>query len=636
MTNYQTCIKILYMRFVAKGVLLLCLIYGLIQAQQLKVYCIDVNTGSSTLIVSPTNKYILIDAGMTNYGNHTVYPFLTSLGITHLDHTIATHYHEDHIGGLDEVIYALSGSGRNDSVLGWCYDRGDSNPPVNTIYTGYAAAAGSKRRVIGLGETLNLGGGAFMFCVVRNGRVMNGTGVTPSSGENHRSIGVILQYGRFRLFIGGDLTGYAVSGDPDVETKVAPVTRDVAVYVVNHHGSRNSSNTVFLDSLRAKAAIISQGTIPSNNGHPHQEALDRLATRNTYIYQMNNNPSGGTIPAGYGRILNTTAVVTINPASFTINGDEYIPSGVIRDATCLEIISPRDTVTETTIITPKALIKNLGNTTESFRIRFRIGDGYNHTKTISNLAPGDTVTVIFDTMWYAMRGNYQTVCSTEVYGDILPTNDKKTASLTVAYYDNQILSILNPASSSVFYYNDTITPKVIIKDNSEYSYPALIKVFSIIKNNSNIIYNDSFEYSSFSGSIDTITFTPYQITNADEGVYLCSVWVVRNNDLILSNNYLVTQFNIVNPHGITDENISNHNEYNKTFKTAILRLYNISGQLLNTQTIHNPNAQTIHQSLKLTNNLKPGIYFIQTTTIPLDDKYKQGKATRKIVILPNN
>lgn len=623
------------MGFLQKGIIFSTVIFSIVSAQaNLKIYCIDVNTGSSTLIVSPTNKYILIDAGMTYYGNHTVYPFLASLGVTHLDHTIATHYHEDHIGGLDEVIYALSGSGRNDSILGWCYDRGDSSPPANTIYSGYATAAGSKRRIIGLGETLDLGGGAFMFCVVRNCRVMNGTGTTPSTGENHRSIGLVLQYGLFRLFIGGDLTGYAVSGDPDVETKTAAVTGDVDVYVVNHHGGRNSSNTVILDSLRAEVAIFSQGTIPSNNGHPHQETIDRLVARNAYMYQMNSNPTGGVIPTGYGRILNTTATVTVNQASYIINGDEYLINGVIRDAACLQILSPLDTIPEASIIAPHARIKNLGNANESFRTRFRIGSSYNRTQIISGLAPGDTMTVTFDTLWYAMRGNYQLTCSTEVYGDTCSVNDKQIGQLTVAYYDSEVQNIIEPALNNIFYYYDTITPRAIIKDNSEYCYPTLIKIFSQIRNNSQVIYLDSTERTSIPGIIDTVIFTSYQIAGIDEGTYLCSVWVRRDNDLTPDNNYQTNQFTIFNPNHISEELLSAHDN-NLTYRAVDIKLFNAAGRLLNTQTIYNQPARINFNSLNLINNLPPGIYFMHSTTTPSNNKLKLVKSTRKLIILPN-
>lgn len=625
------------MRLNTKGLFFLFIIcISLVWAQNpLKIYCIDVNTGSSTLIVSPTNKYVLIDAGMTGYGGNTVYPFLQDLGIAHLDYTIATHYHEDHIGGLDEVIYALSGFGSNDSILNWCYDRGDSSPPSNQIYTDYTSAAGSKRRVIGLGETLNLGGGAFMFCIVRNGSVVNGTGVSPSRGENYRSIGCVLQYGYFRLFIGGDLTGIATSDDPDVETKVAPVVGDVDVYVVNHHGSRNSSNAVFLDSLRPETAIFSQGTIPSNNGHPHQEAIDRLVAHNAYLYQMNDNPSGGTIPSGHGRILNTTAIVGVNQASYTINSDEYLLSGVERDGACLEILSPPDTITEATIVTPKALIKNLGNTTESFRIRFRIDPAYNRIQTIYGLAPNDTMTVAFDTAWYAMRGNYQVVCSTEVFGDSDPSNDKQTLSLTVAFYDSEIQSILNPTAGSTFFLTETITPKIIIKDNSEFSNAVPVKIFCKITNSS-IIYSDSLQWISFPGITDTLTFNPLSLNGVNEGIYQCSVWVVRDNDLVSANNYKSVQFSILDPNGIVEEELSLLPVYNQKFKTLQMKLYNLSGRLVKMQTLQNPSDNATKHSDNWFKNISPGIYFLHTIGIPLNNQYIKTKSTQKIVILPRD
>ncbi len=600
----------------------------------MKIYCIDVNTGSSTLIVSPTNKYVLVDAGMTNYGNSTVAPFIRSLGITHLDYTIATHYHEDHIGGLDEVIYNLSGFGSNDSIINYCYDRGDSTPPSNNIYTGYASAAGSKRRVIGLGETLNLGGGAFMFCIARNGTVLNGVGVTPSSGENYRSCAFILVWQNFRLYVGGDLTGNPVSGDPAVEPNAAPFTGDVNVYIVNHHGGRNSSINVFLDSLRPETAIFSQGTVPSNNNHPHQESIDRLAAHNTYMYQMNDNPSGGVIPAGHGRILNTTAAVTVNQASYTINGDEYLISGAVRDGSCLVITSPPDTITEETVITPRALIKNLGNTTESFRVRFRIDPAYSRTQGIYGLAPDDTMTVAFDTAWYAIRGIYQVVCSTEVFGDTNCDNDKQVAPLVVAFYDSEIQQISSPSQGSTFYFNDTLIPEIIIKDNSEYANPTTVKVFCLIRNN-NLIYIDSLERMSYPGTTDTLTFSPMPIVGINESVYTCSVWVERSNDLSPENNIQTTQFTILDPNAISEPSVPSPILF-QSYKAIEIRLYSVTGQMIHNKILHNTTQDMSLETNNWFGKIPPGIYFLQSIGIPTDKNYPQHIKTRKLVILPNN
>lgn len=448
---------------------------GLGAQNPLKIYCIDVNQGDATLIISPTNKYVLIDAGdaASNYGD-TVFRFIRNLGITHLDHTIATHYHADHIGGFPTVICSLSrGPNRNDSILGFCYDRGDSNPHLTQMYYNYirVCTLNNKRKVIGLGETLNLGGGAFMVCVARNGRVTNGTGVTPNE-ENDRSIAFVLKYGHFEFFIGGDLSGSNDGGYRDVETKVAPVVRNIDLLRINHHGSKYSSNSTFLDSLQSEVSIISLGN--NNYGYPFQEVIDRLVARNSYIYQLNDNSlGGGIIPVGKGRILNTTATITVNNLYYTVNGDTYPIDGVIRDGTVLDIISPKDTITEGTLITPKAKIKNIGNVTESFKVRFKIGSVYNKTKTITGLAPNDTITISFDTTWLALRGNYQVSCSTEVPTDINKTNDKKSANLTV---------ILNGWQKKL-----DITSPIAVKDGG-----ALVTaegtIYALIGNNSRYFY----------------------------------------------------------------------------------------------------------------------------------------------------
>lgn len=623
------------MRLNIKIIIILCFICTNLALSQapLRIYCIDVNTGSSTLIISPTNKYVLIDAGMTNYGSNTVYPFLQSLGITHLDYTIATHYHEDHIGGMDEVIYALSGYGSNDSILNYCYDRGDSTPPSNNIYTGYASAAGSKRRVIGLDETLDLGGGAFMFCIARNGTVMNGVGVTPSTGENYRSCAFILVYNNFRLYVGGDLTGNPVSGDPAVEPNAAPFTGDVNVYVVNHHGGRNSSVNAFLDSLRPEVAIFSQGTIPSNNGHPHQETIDRLVAHNAYMYQMNDNPIGGVIPPGHGRILNTTAIVLVHNTFYTVNGDTYPINSFNGDAGCLSILQPLDTIPEGSITTPTALVKNYSNNAMTFIARFKIGEAYNHIKSVTALAPNDTITIAFDTAWYAMRGNYSVSCSTEVQGDVNISNDKQTSNLTVAFYDNEVSQILSPFAGQILYFGDTIKPQAIVKDNSEYSYPASVKIYCQIRNNQ-AIYLDSLSRIYNPGITDTINFPIIPITGVNEGAYQCSVWVVRDNDLVPTNDYKTVQFNIRDPNGIEWDESSPSPNNTHNFQSVTMKLFNISGRLINTQVFYQPIEDMLKHPRHWFKNLASGIYFLHITAIPSDHQSPLYTKTEKVIILP--
>ena len=70
--------------------------------EDLLIDFIDVGQADSILIRNQ-DQVMLIDAG-TNEAGKTVVNYLKNLGITKIDYLIGTHPHEDHIGGLDDVI----------------------------------------------------------------------------------------------------------------------------------------------------------------------------------------------------------------------------------------------------------------------------------------------------------------------------------------------------------------------------------------------------------------------------------------------------------------------------------------------------------------------------------------------------
>src|SRR6266850_6711417 len=72
---------------------------------ELQVHVLDVGPieGDSILIISPTGKSVLIDAGDAGKGK-VVLDALKRYKVDRLDYFIATHPHPDHLGGADEVL----------------------------------------------------------------------------------------------------------------------------------------------------------------------------------------------------------------------------------------------------------------------------------------------------------------------------------------------------------------------------------------------------------------------------------------------------------------------------------------------------------------------------------------------------
>lgn len=296
-------------------------------AQELEVWFVDVGQGDCTLLRSPTGKTFLFDGGDQGLGYGTVVPLLGSLGIARLDYVGASHYHQDHIGGLDEVW----NSGIRATT---CYDRGPSNPPNTQAYQEYASAYAGVRRTVVPGQVVDLGGGVTMTCLVVEGRLSNGQTVNISGSsqwENSASIAWLVRFGDFEMFLGGDLTGGG-NGTTDVESWVAPLAGDVDVYQVNHHGSLTSTNPTFVNATRPEFALFPCGS-GNSYGYPKQDVVNRLNTRSRAVPLWCVTDGVGTegfVDAGGTVSLSTDgAKYTVSApdgTSFTAHVDQQPPS----------------------------------------------------------------------------------------------------------------------------------------------------------------------------------------------------------------------------------------------------------------------------------------------------------------------
>jgi beta-lactamase superfamily II metal-dependent hydrolase len=249
--------------------ILLALSWSVTTAQTLRIYHIDVDQGDATLIVSPSGKTLLVDSGKNGHGDRLRAAMQTA-GVTQIDHFVATHYHEDHYGGIDDLVDPPAITIVN------AYDRGDKvflpgSRTNSKTYKDYDSAVGNRAEHLTRGETIPLDPSMTVTCISSGGVVLGEQDPPqPASDENDMSISLLIQFGDFHYFVGGDI-------EIPTEQKIADgdIALDVDAYQANHHGAENGSSQDFLKDLQPSVIVISNGT----NGkyrHPRETVLIRM------------------------------------------------------------------------------------------------------------------------------------------------------------------------------------------------------------------------------------------------------------------------------------------------------------------------------------------------------------------------
>lgn len=131
--------------------------------------------------------------------------------------------------------------------------------------------------------------------IIVNGQIWTGVGqssrplfpdlatVSPAQypTENMCSIGLLMRYGAFSYFAGGDLTGVLQASEPawhDVESPVGRVVGPVSVQVLDHHGYPDAENAALLASLRPRVLVIPAWAA----SHPAPSVLERIYSAQGY------------------------------------------------------------------------------------------------------------------------------------------------------------------------------------------------------------------------------------------------------------------------------------------------------------------------------------------------------------------
>lgn len=228
----------------------------------LNVYYFDVGQADSILLEN-NGKYMMIDAG-NNADGKLIVKYLQDLGVKKLDYLIATHAHEDHIGGIDDVINT--------------FDIGTFYMPdvVTTTKTFEDVITALENKQIAfetpkIGDIFLFGGCKFEVLHLSD----------DDSDLNDTSIVVRGLYGENSFLFMGDASS-------NVEKNILNSNIDSDVLKVGHHGSRYSSAVNFLKKVTPEYSIISVGEGNSYN-HPHSVTFTKLKDVDSKVYRTDND-----------------------------------------------------------------------------------------------------------------------------------------------------------------------------------------------------------------------------------------------------------------------------------------------------------------------------------------------------------
>lgn len=227
----------------------------------LEAHFIDVGQGDSSLIKTKNNA-VLIDAGTKGAGDKVV-EYLKDHNIEKLDYIIATHPHEDHIGGIYKVIENFQVE--NIIMPNVVHTTKTFENLLDTI---------EKNKVdllqANVGDEYKLGDSVFTI-------------VAPNSSEyknlNDYSVSIKLNHG---------VNSFLLTGDAEKLSEEEMVNKfnknlNSKVLKAGHHGSDTSTTDEFLNMVNPEIAIISAGR-DNTYGHPSPSIIEKLSKKGVSIY----------------------------------------------------------------------------------------------------------------------------------------------------------------------------------------------------------------------------------------------------------------------------------------------------------------------------------------------------------------
>ena len=253
-----------YLRFLLINLtFLLALTASSMAAKNLDIYVIDVEGGKSVLLVSPSGRSMLFDLGWPTLNGHEastrrIVEAAKAAGLSRIDLVVVSHFDIDHIGDLTALAAKLP--------IGHVFDHGGSQ--TNARFAAYAAARDKiGHTVLQPGDKVPLADVNIQVLSARGKLVkLKGTpnplcnqfpqaAALPTDLEDDNSIGLLIQFGKFRML---DLADLEAHPSHDLVCPANMIGR-VDVYNVNVHGQFKGIAPELVNVLKAPVIIQANG-----------------------------------------------------------------------------------------------------------------------------------------------------------------------------------------------------------------------------------------------------------------------------------------------------------------------------------------------------------------------------------------
>ncbi len=210
---------------------------------------VDAGQGLFTL-VSFKNTNMIIDCGSTstkNFGEYTVVPYLTKLGITNIDGVFISHWDYDHYSGLTELL--------------------NSHIKVKRVFSSSPNEEIPKEIYV-LNKGNNLKFDKLKIDILWPDERYS------ADSANNKSLVILLRFNDKSILLTGDIEG-------EVENELANYIVHSDILIVPHHGSKTSSTEGFVEKVSPDIAVMSYGK--NNYGIPSAEVISRYERENSIV-----------------------------------------------------------------------------------------------------------------------------------------------------------------------------------------------------------------------------------------------------------------------------------------------------------------------------------------------------------------